>query len=150
MQVRDDDVSHRSPNRIVIGIQGVDRKVLTMEVQREFHLLCRLRPGELAGRYRPAWSSTGRELRFVRGLRGRSPPVKADLVSVGIDPGTPPGVGKEQVLSSESRGIDYWGATPDGQRFAIVRGSRNESRYSGLKVVIVENWFEELKAAAGR
>lgn len=36
--------------------------------------------------------------------------------------------------------------TPDGQRFPIVRGAGDTARFTGLDVIIVENWFEELKA----
>jgi Tol biopolymer transport system component len=101
------------------------------------------------GGRRPAWSRTGDELLFVRtgetaGAGG------AELVSVDVKPGSPFGVGQERLVFAELLDIDYWGMTPDGQRFAIVRGAGSRARFTGLDVIIVENWFEELKAEGGR
>jgi Tol biopolymer transport system component len=99
----------------------------------------------------PAWSRTGDELLFVRRAGSEARASGDELASVRVAPGTPFAVDEERVLFSEPAGIDYWGVTPDGQRFAIVRGRAGAGpRFSGLNVIIVENWIEELVAEAGR
>ena len=35
--------------------------------------------------------------------------------------------------------------SPDGQRFLMIADVKSDERDSGLKVILVDNWFEELK-----
>ena len=63
----------------------------------------------------------------------------ADIVSARVVAGATFSFDNEQVLFT--RPFAYRGVSADGERFALVIGSE-----SFAKVVLVENWFQELKA----
>jgi serine/threonine-protein kinase len=99
-----------------------------------------------AGGIDPGWSSSGRELFFVR-RRGRSGS-EADMLSVEVGNAAAFTHGPERVLFF-SPGISYWSTTPDAKRFVVVQAAATGERVRA-QVVVVENWFEELKSAAIR
>jgi len=84
----------------------------------------------------PVWTRGGRELLYTR----FSPDAgTADIVSARVVAGATFSFDNEQVLFT--RPFAYRGVSADGERFALVIGSE-----SFAKVVLVENWFQELKA----
>ncbi len=98
-----------------------------------------------SGGHDPAWSPSGRELLFVRRKQDASD--AEELVSVAVNAaGAAFRVGPERALFSAPN-ISYWGRTPDGKQFVIVRNTAASVR-GGVKVVVVENWFEELRSPA--
>jgi len=96
-----------------------------------------------AGGLTPLWSRDGREL-FYRNQSG-------DLVAVEITPGTPP-IGRQRVLFSA---LPYvlvptrrsYDVTPDGRRFLMMRRVGTPAA-PVASLIVVENFFEELKAKA--
>jgi eukaryotic-like serine/threonine-protein kinase len=87
------------------------------------------------GANRPRWSATGRELFFWSSDGGN-----ATLFSSAIQP-APFAASVPQKLFSAFAG-STWGVAPDGQHFLV------ESVQSGSTLVIVTNWFDELRRRA--
>ncbi len=96
------------------------------------------------GGSQPGWSKSLRELFYVRRGSDQGDQV-GEMHSVMIPPGNSFTVGEDRILFTQPRTIGYWGVTPDGQRFAVVRGQRGATA-SGNSLIVVENWFAELKA----
>ncbi len=91
-----------------------------------------------AGGSRPLWSRDGREIFF----QNRD----SALVSVPVLPGPGFVVGPERVLFT-LRGVRTWDVAPDGRRFLLVR---ERERAEPERLIVVENFFEELKAKVPR
>ncbi len=95
------------------------------------------------GGLEPIWAHSGREL-FYRGSE--------NLMSVEVLPGSTFVTGERKVLFS-SRGYDasHWhqnyDVAPDDQRFVMIRSL--EGADAG-ELIVVENFFEDLKAQVGR
>ncbi len=90
----------------------------------------------------PVWAHSGREL-FYRG--GQS------LISVEVLPGATFVTGERRVLFSTqgfrgSRNHQRYDVTPDDQRFVMIR---NPGSQEAVELIVVENFFEELKAKVG-
>jgi serine/threonine-protein kinase len=97
-----------------------------------------------AGGAEPAWSRTGRELFYING--------KGDMVSAEIPAGGTFSVGRQRALFSTSQfaqggPVPSYSLSPDGKRFVVLR--EGEAGQPG-ELVLAENWFQELKARAGK
>jgi hypothetical protein len=92
----------------------------------------------------PLWASNGRELFYVRG---------ENMYVVRIHPGSPFSADSPRILfaipdrvraGSLARGTVA--ITPDAQRFLMVRDNSWEEMAGTRTLVVVENFFEELRA----
>jgi len=96
----------------------------------------------------PLWARSGRELFYLSGER--------NLMSVRVTAGTTLQLGEPQVLfrvGNELLGVEAnyytpWDVAPDG-RFIMAR-LLNLAGGGDAPLIVVENWFEELKAKVGR
>jgi serine/threonine-protein kinase len=101
------------------------------------------------GGFAPLWARSGRELFFVDAAR--------QMTVVPFTPGPEPRLGERRVLFLLSDDLyltegDYytpWDISPDGRRFVMARrlGSGTAAR---SPLVVVENWFTELRAKLER
>ena len=97
----------------------------------------------------PMWSPTGHELYYLNGN-------SMMVVDVGIDPINNPGKPKvlfqSEKLPEEAITRSSLNIHPDGKRFLMlnpVETADGESETKALhKIIIVTNWFEELKEKA--
>ncbi len=94
------------------------------------------------GGQEPVWAHSGREL-FYKG--------SGDLMMVEVLPGATFVTGEPQVLFSvqafrSATFHQFWDVTPDNQRFVMIQeiGEQEAS-----ELIVVENFFEELKAKVG-
>jgi serine/threonine protein kinase/Tol biopolymer transport system component len=95
----------------------------------------------------PRWSPAGRELLFLNNEN------ELMTVSFKTEPafslGTPEVLFESNFVSDQASEGTVWDIHPDGERFLMMRrpGTVSEEDSSGLsrKIVIVTNWFEELK-----
>jgi hypothetical protein len=98
-----------------------------------------------SGGQAPLWAHSGRELFFVDGAR--------NMVSVPVAAGASPQLGERRVLFRLDGGIYLtaqerytpFDITPDDRRFIMAREVQR-SEEGAATFIIVENWFEELKA----
>jgi len=96
-----------------------------------------------AGGSEPLWSHSGRELFYIDGTGG--------LVAVTVVADPSFSTGQETTLydGSNPRWIDpsyrYYDVTADDQRFVVVRTAGLAGGTSQSQVVIIDNWFEELR-----
>ena len=90
------------------------------------------------GGYQPGWSRSG-GLIFYQSF-------ESDLIEVEVAPGETFRVGEPRVLFAMGRVVD-WDVTDDDQGFILVR-DRSEQQDRG-NLIVVENFFEELKAKVG-
>ena len=101
-----------------------------------------------SGGVQPLWSRNGRELFFIDRARG--------MIAVPVDTGSSTfAFGNAVKLFDAPTGQTYLGrdydVTSDGQRFLWVRESAATQRGgSAAPMVLVLNWFEELKAKIAR
>ncbi len=91
-----------------------------------------------SGGLKPKWSRDGREIFFIGG--------RNELVRVPVLPGESFATGEPSTLFSLV-GIWDWDISPDGQRFIVIRSRRSDE--SG-QLVVVENFFEELRQKVGK
>ena len=96
----------------------------------------------------PVWAHSGRELFYKNGNN--------ELISVEVVPGTTFAIGEQRALFSTNgykvtperrRGRRLYDVTADDERFVMIRLSG--SGEAG-ELIVVENFFEELKAKVGR
>jgi hypothetical protein len=92
----------------------------------------------------PVWASTGRELYFISG--------HGDMSSVELKPGPGFAIGEPRVLFPVSQFIvagnaGVYDVAPEGRRFLMVRPLEGVGE---TELVVVQNWFEELRARVGR
>ncbi len=90
----------------------------------------------------PVWAHSGRELFYRGGQR---------LMSMEVLPGATFVTGERRVLFStqgfrSSRNYQRYDVTPDDQRFVMIR---NPGSQEAVELIVVENFFEELKAKVG-
>jgi serine/threonine-protein kinase len=85
----------------------------------------------------PAWAPDSRELFYRDGT---------DLVSVSFAPGIASSTRRVLFRDTYSTGVNYasYDVHPDGDRLVMVKGSS-----AAQNVVVVLNWFEEVKALVG-
>jgi hypothetical protein len=91
-------------------------------------------PVSTGGGRTPRWAHSGRELFYGDG--------KDNLVTPEVRPGATFALGEQRVLFS-MEGFGCWSPAPGDQRFLMVR-YRNHDVQGDL--IVVENFFEELKA----
>ena len=97
------------------------------------------------GGTRPLWARTGRELFYLAtgsdGFR---------VMAVPIQPGTSFTAATPQALFEGRYFVDSEGRTydvsPDGQRFLMIKNAGTAE--AAPQIIVVENWFEELKRLA--
>ncbi len=95
------------------------------------------------GGYEPAWAHSGRELFYKSGR---------NLMSASVVPDTTFVIGERRVLfSTQGYGAPYtvhqlYDVTPDDQRFVMIR---NIEEQEASELIVVTNFFEELKAKVG-
>jgi serine/threonine-protein kinase len=106
--------------------------------------------------FQPVWSRDGKELFFIGGTTGApqrlfSQPTMM-VASVQTTPAFQPGIAKEMFKlppfyqSALGLWTRHWDIAPDGKRFLVVLPEeRVNSSSTGSTMVIVTNWFEELK-----
>jgi serine/threonine-protein kinase len=97
-----------------------------------------------AGGTEPLWSHRGTEL-FYRDASG-------DLVAVAVNANRTFSVGRSTVLFPAAgysflRFTPQYAVAPDDKRFLMIRPLETSAPD---KLIVVENWFEELKASASR
>ncbi len=90
----------------------------------------------------PLWAHSGRELFFVDEDRG--------LVAAQFDPGSGQVLAQETLFTipagyQVSPGDNFYDITSDDQRFLMVRPYEGEGEAAATEVIVVENFFEELK-----
>ncbi len=90
-----------------------------------------------AGGRRPRWSRDGREIFFANGNN--------EMVQVAVRPGPAFAVSEPKTLFSLARVTD-WDVAPDG-RFIVIRALEGEQP---PQLVVVENFFQELRQKSGR
>jgi Tol biopolymer transport system component len=96
-----------------------------------------------AGGTEPLWSHSGRELFYIDGT------FSLVAVTVVADPNF--STGQETTLLDGSNprwtdtGYRYYDVTADDQRFVMVRTAGLAGGTSQSQVVIIDNWFEELR-----
>jgi len=100
-----------------------------------------------AGGSEPLWAHSGREL-FYRSANGH-------MVAVPVTTSPALSIGQEQSLFADTayqRAPSYHGydVSRDDRTFVMLRALPDASRSSGGQLVIVDNWFTELRARAAR
>jgi Tol biopolymer transport system component len=105
-------------------------------------------PISVGGGSQPLWAKNGREIFYV------SPDNVMMAAVVTTQEGFQVGERKALfeipsgfVLSAVSTPYDV---SPDGQRFIMVRDIPSATPAVGAPIILVENWFEELRAKIGR
>jgi serine/threonine-protein kinase len=94
------------------------------------------------GGTRPLWARNGRELFFLDPV-GRLMAVPVQLASGSFTAGNPTRVlNRAYVNADNARTYDV---SSDGQRFLMVKETGAATAESVLNLVLVQNWFEELK-----
>ena len=94
------------------------------------------------GGVEPVWAHSGRELFYRSGAN--------ELVAVQVTDDPTLAVGQQDVLFSmadylTSNGNPMYDVSPDDRRFVMLRVGDVETTTAALEIVVVENWFEELK-----
>ena len=94
------------------------------------------------GGQEPVWAHSGRELFYKSG---------GDLMVAEVLPGANFVMGERRVLFSVQGFVSqvfhqFYDVTPDGQRFVMIR---NIGEQETVELIVVENFFEELKAKVG-
>jgi serine/threonine-protein kinase len=98
-------------------------------------------PVSTDGGFLPLWAHSGRELFYRSEAR--------ELVVVEVLPGETFAMGERQVLFALTTGYDWtdqYDVTPDDQRFVMIR---NRGAEEAGELIVVENFFEDLKAKVG-
>jgi hypothetical protein len=95
------------------------------------------------GGHVPVWSHNGREL-FFASLDGRQ------MLAVPVQSGSTLVAGRPQVLFETAMVVSVSGrpydVAPDGRFLIIIRGGQNEAGGgTASNLIVVQNWFEELK-----
>jgi serine/threonine-protein kinase len=97
------------------------------------------------GGTRPAWARSGREVFYLRS--------DGALVAVPVEGGAGSlavGVGKAIFQGPYFRGLSgrTYDVSPDGQRFLMIRNAESTAEQRPTQIVVVLNFFEELKRLA--
>jgi serine/threonine-protein kinase len=96
-------------------------------------------PVSIGGGVSPRWAAGGQELFYVT--------LSGALMRVGVERSQSAAwVAAVPAMLSEEGFWPYYDISPDGQRFLISKPSRGPDRdTSPASIVVVQNWFEELK-----
>jgi tRNA A-37 threonylcarbamoyl transferase component Bud32 len=97
------------------------------------------------GGSQPRWSPDGRELYYLA-------PNPDHVVAVRVVPGSAFSTGEHRTLFSLPTGATTfgWDVTPDGRRFTMIRARAGPAGRNARELVVVENFFEELRAKTGK
>ncbi|MEP6687690.1 MAG: protein kinase [Gemmatimonadales bacterium] len=92
----------------------------------------------------PVWARSGRELFYVNG--------RQEMTSIELKPGPSFTVGQPRVLFPAGQYVlagnaGLYDVSTDGRRFVMVRLADGAGE---IELVVVQNWFEELKARVGK
>jgi dipeptidyl aminopeptidase/acylaminoacyl peptidase len=92
----------------------------------------------------PMWARNGRELFYLNG--------KGEMTSLALVPGPGFSVGQPKVLFPASpfvigNNVGVYDVSPDGKRFVMIRPATGAGE---SELVVVQNWFEELRARVGK
>jgi Tol biopolymer transport system component len=98
----------------------------------------------VSGGTMPMWARNGRELFYLNG--------KGEMTTLAVEPGPGFSVGQAKVLFSASpfvigNNAGVYDVSPDGRRFVMVRPATGAGE---SELVVVQNWFEELRARVGK
>jgi eukaryotic-like serine/threonine-protein kinase len=98
----------------------------------------------VSGGSAPLWAPNGRELFYVNGHQ--------ELVSVAVTPGPQFALGEPHVLFSVAQYVltgstGVYDVSPDAKRFVMMRPVSGGDE---AELVLVQNWFQELKARLGK
>jgi Tol biopolymer transport system component len=98
----------------------------------------------VSGGTMPVWARNGRELFYLNG--------KGEMTSLALVPGPGFSVGQPKVLFSASpfvigNNAGVYDVSPDGRRFVMVRPATGAGE---SELVVVQNWFEELRGRVGK
>ena len=94
-----------------------------------------------SGGTHPLWAPDGRELFYLSGAALMAVPIQTD-------PSFTPGGTPEVLFEGDyaAGGGRSYDVAPDGQRFLMIKaGDPSDESSSAPELIIVENWFEELK-----
>ena len=94
----------------------------------------------------PIWARSGREL-FYLAADGRLTSVAVESSGSTFAGGTPSRVLDRAYFVSTQGGTTY-DVSPDGKRFLMIKESGAEEGAAPAQLVVVLNWFEELRARA--
>ena len=89
------------------------------------------------GGTQPRWNPNGRELFYRGGAR---------MMVVTVATHTRPNLGQPRFLFERRSPYEGYDVAPDGQRFVMVED--NEAAPAPTQLILVQNWFEELKRLA--
>jgi serine/threonine-protein kinase len=97
----------------------------------------------VSGGTMPVWARNGRELFYLNG--------RGEMSSLALAPGPNFSVGQPRVLFPAGQYViagnaGVYDVSPDGNRFLMMRPSTGAGE---SELVVVQNWFEELRARAG-
>ena len=95
-----------------------------------------------AGGTRPAWARNGREL-FYLDESNTLTSVPVQTSGSTFSAGKPAKV--FDALVCDAFPSRFYDVSPDGQRFLMVKDSAGESKATPPIMLVVQNWFEELK-----
>ena len=88
----------------------------------------------------PLWAPDGRELFYLDGAALMAVPIQTNP---SFTPGTPEVLFEGGYFAGAGRSYDV---APDGQRFLMIKaGDPSDESLNAPELIIVENWFEELK-----
>ena len=130
-----------SPNRLWMAYQSnVGREEIYVERYPELGSKQQI---STDGGVRPLWSRNGREL-FFGGLDGRQ------MFVVPVQSGTTLVAGRPQVLFeaamiAPAAGSRTYDLAPDGRFIVILRAEEKTGSGTAPGLILVQNWFEELK-----
>jgi Tol biopolymer transport system component len=98
----------------------------------------------VSGGTMPVWARNGRELFYLNG--------KGEMATLALAPGPGFSVGQPKVLFSASPfvlgdNVGVYDVSPDGRRFVMVRPATGAGE---SELVVVQNWFEELRGRVGK
>ena len=98
----------------------------------------------VSGGTMPVWARNGRELFYLNG--------KGEMTSLALVPGPGFSVGQPKVLFSASpfvigNNAGVYDVSPDGRRFVMIRPATGAGE---SELVVVQNWFEELRGRVGK
>ena len=103
-------------------------------------------PISTAGGTSPVWGPEGRELFYRDGQDGQAVLVVPIDTEGGFAAGTPEVLFEGPYLPEIPNGRQY-DLAPDGQRFLMVKeGAATGDTSTPSQIIVIENWFEELKA----
>jgi Tol biopolymer transport system component len=97
-----------------------------------------------SGGVEPLWSPDGRELFYLNGNTAYAVPIEGDTA---ISVGEPVAIFSGNYYVADAARPN-WDIHPDGDRFLMIRNPAPTDLAGGTRIVVVENWLDELKRLA--